>query len=147
MTHSTRKSRGFTLIEAMIVVAVVAVLAGVAYPSYQRQIMKVRRSDAHESLMKAAALQEQFYMDNKRYATKMSELGSVDTSGNPTDSPLSRERYYTVTVSASTATTFKVQAAPVSTGPQAKDTYCDKLTLDEQGKKDKTGTATVADCW
>jgi type IV pilus assembly protein PilE len=147
MTSGKQKVDGFTLIEAMITAAVIALLATIAYPSYSRTMIKVRRSDAHESLMKAVALQEQYYVDNKRYATKMSELGYLDKAGSPTDAPLSREGNYTITVSASTATTFTLRAAPVSGGPQAKDTYCDKLTITDKGIKGKTGTASVATCW
>ncbi len=145
MTSEKRKTRGFTLIEVMITAAVIALLVTIAYPSYSRTIIKVRRSDGHEALMKAVALQEQFYLDNKRYATKMSELGYLDKNGSPTDSPPSREGYYAITVSASTASTFTLQAQPA--GSQAADTYCDKLRIDDKGVKSQTGTSSVAACW
>lgn len=147
MTFASHKARGFTLIEVMITAAVIAVLVGVAFPGYTRMMIKVRRSDAHESLMKAVALQEQFYVDNKRYATKMSELGYVDGSGTATDSPKSREGHYTITVSASTASTFTLQAAPVSGAPQSKDTYCGTLSITDKGIKAKTGSSSLSDCW
>lgn len=144
---SGRENRGFTLIEVMMTTAVIAILVGIAYPGYTRTMIKVRRSDAHESLMKAVALQEQFYVDNKRYATKMSELGYVDGSGTATDSPKSREGHYAITVSAATASTFTLQAAPVSGGPQSRDTYCGTLSITDKGVKGKTGSASLGDCW
>ncbi len=152
MKSARSRQPGFTLIEVMITAAVIAILVGIAYPSYIRTMIKVRRSDAHESLMKAVALQEQFYVDNKCYATKTSDLGYVDGGGAATDSPASREGYYTLTVSGPTgvacAQTFTLQAAPVASGPQAKDTYCGTLSITDKGVKGETGSATnVNDCW
>lgn len=141
MAESRRSQLGFTLIEAMIVVAVAAILVGIAYPAYTGVMRKVRRSDAHESLMKAASLQEQFYVDNKRYATKMSELGY------PSDTPLSREGHYTITVSAAGTHTFTVQAVPLAGTAQAKDYDCkDWLRLDQSGTRTSSPKA-ASICW
>ena len=66
---------GFTLIEVMITVAIVAILAAIAYPSYIDYITKSARSEGVAAVMKLANLQEQYYLDNRVYATDMGDLG------------------------------------------------------------------------
>ncbi|MGX2033042.1 type IV pilin protein [Methylocaldum gracile] len=134
-----RKIRGFTLMELMIAVAVVGILAAVAFPSYQSQVIKTRRSDGKAALMSAAAKQEQYYLDNKTYANTMTALGY---SANPASSA---EGYYQISITASSATAFTLQAAPQ--GSQTSDTVCDNLTLNNLGTKTESGSGTVNDCW
>ena len=129
------KQLGFTLIEILIVVAIIGILAGVAYPSYTEFVLRSNRSEAQRELLRYANLQEQFFVDSRAYASDMTSLGgssaSIDTeSGN-----------YTISVSAQTATTFTLQA--VAKKGQVKDTGCTTLTVNEIGNK---GT-TSATCW
>jgi len=140
----TRKMRGFTLMELMIAVAVVGILAAVAFPSYQSQVMKTRRSDGKAALMAAAAKQEQYYLDNKTYANTMTALGYA---ANPANSD---EGYYQIGIAAATA------ACPIATcfsltatrqGSQGSDSICGNLTLNSSGAKGITGSGTVANCW
>ena len=81
--------RGFTLIEMMIVVVVVGILAAIALPAYQEQVRKSRRATAEAHLMDVAARQQQFLLDNRRYATDLATL----TVTTPTDV----SNFYTVT--------------------------------------------------
>lgn len=74
------RARGFTLIELMIVVAIVAILAAVAYPSYRDSISKSRRAEARAQLMDAVQYMQRFYSQNDRYdqtnaATPVAEIG------------------------------------------------------------------------
>ena len=145
-----KKNKGFTLIELMIVVAVVAILAAVAYPSYQDSVQKTRRADAKAALERAAGLQERFFTENNSYAFP-ADIGKVGGAS-------STEGYYTITlantdlagtscVSGGYAPCFLFTAT--ATGVQTKDTDCDKFTLDEKGvRAAKTkGGAVNAACW
>jgi len=132
----TRKMRGFTLMELMIAVAVVGILAAVAFPSYQSQVMKTRRSDGKAALMAAAAKQEQYYLDNKTYADTLAKLNVAAASP---------EGYYQISITASSATAFTLKAT--AQGSQASDTVCGDLTLDNLGTKTESGSGTVDDCW
>lgn len=117
-------SAGFTLIELMIVVAIVGILAAIAYPSYRDQVIKSRRSDAHSVLLDVAARQERFYFDNGSYANALSALSY---SADAIDTP---EGYYSVSITASSATSYTITAA--AQGDQASD---GDLTLDNLGNK------------
>ena len=74
-TKSRNAQRGFSLIELMIVVAIIAIISAFAYPSYERYVIKTKRSVAHNALLQVADRQQQFFMDNKRFATDITNLG------------------------------------------------------------------------
>jgi type IV pilus assembly protein PilE len=74
------KSLGFTLIEVMIVVAVIAILAAIAMPSYREQVAKSRRAEAKSELLKAEGWLERYYTDNNRYADSSLTANSVFAS-------------------------------------------------------------------
>jgi type IV pilus assembly protein PilE len=129
--------KGFTLIELMIVVAIVGILATIAYPSYQEHLMKSRRSDAQALLLDLAARQERYYFDEAKYANKLTLLKySADTINTP-------EGYYSVTTS-NTTTEFTATATPQ--GAQATD-KCGNLSIDQIGQKTRSGTAPLDRCW
>lgn len=131
MILPSRKSKGFTLIELMVVVAIVGILAAIAYPAYQDQVRKSRRAAAQSFLMNVAAKQQQYLIDARTYATTLATLGLT----TPTDvSP-----YYDVSFSATpTATTFNVIAT--SKGTQRKDLSGADLQLDQGGTKLPAGS-------
>jgi type IV pilus assembly protein PilE len=124
--------RGFTLVELMIVVAVIGILASIALPNYQEYLKKARRSAAQSHMMDIAQRQQQYLVDARSYATTLSILG-VDT-------PADVATYYTVELEASDGPppSFIVTATPVTGTPQAGDAT---LTLDN------TGAKTPADKW
>ena len=109
------QQRGFTLIELMITVAVVALLSAIAYPSYKGAMVKNRRATAQAHLSDIAQRQQQYLMDNRAY---------TDTVGNLNlTSPADVTRFYTVTISAAATSppSFTATAAPISSGPQVSD--------------------------
>lgn len=144
------KPNGFTLIELMIVVAIVGILAAIAYPSYQQQVRDSRRGDCAGALAGLANAMERFYTMNNTYVG--AAAGGV-ANGAPANTTYSAQcpvgggtPTYNLTIAA-TATNYTVQAAP--TGAQATDS-CGTLTLTSTGVKGVTGASggkTWQDCW
>lgn len=120
------RRNGFTLIELMIVVAIVAILAAIAFPSYQEHMKKAHRAAAQSFLMDVAQRQQQYLMDSRSYAADLATL----TMTMPTEV----STYYTVTVAAQAGPppAFTVTATPRPGTVQASDPT---LTLDNLGTK------------
>lgn len=132
-----RWERGFTLIELMIVVVIVAILAAIAFPSYQRYVLRSHRVEAQSVLSEAAARQERYYSQNNAYASTAAALNMT--------SNVSALQYYGLAISNVTATTYTLTAT--ATGGQAKDAQCLSLSLDQAGTRSNTGTGTGTTCW
>ena len=98
MKRDNRK-RGFTLIELMIVVAVVGILAAIAYPSYTDSVRKARRTDAKSALTEAAQKLEIFYARNSSYSADLTDIGYNNPNWNavPPNVP-NNQRYYQIRV-------------------------------------------------
>lgn len=146
------KQSGFTLIELLIAVAIAAILASIAYPAYQEQVMKTRRSDGIKGLMEIAGRQAGFKSNYAGYTTTLlkSDGCAGSACGLGFASTDSTDGHYTLSVvagAAGIATSYVARAAPKSGGPQTDD-ECGTLTLTETGTQGVTGTGvTVDDCW
>jgi type IV pilus assembly protein PilE len=133
-----RRAQGLTLIELMVVVAVIGILAAVAYPSYRSVVAKGRRSDARAALLDLAQRMERQYTERSTYAA--ATLGA--TGIYPGASP---QGYYTMSITAQTATAFTIKATP--TGVQSSDA-CGSFQYDNLGTKTVSGgTLGVSSCW
>jgi type IV pilus assembly protein PilE len=139
--HPTQRRRairpvaGFTLIELMVVVAIVAILAAVAFPSYREQVRKSRRAQAKADLIELTQNLERFRTVNNTYA-------GIALPFN--QSPRAGTSHYALTVSGNTANAFLLTATPA--GAQADD-RCGTLTVNQAGVKTESGSADYDDCW
>ena len=134
--------KGFTLIELMIGVAIIGVLASVAYPTYVGHLGETRRTDAQTALLELSQFMDRNLTMANRYDLKV--------DGNPIELPYtqspknSSSKFYTLALDADTltATTFTLVASPV--GEQSGDA-CGTMTLDNVGRK--TPSPTTSSCW
>jgi type IV pilus assembly protein PilE len=133
-------NKGITLIELMIAVAIVAILAAVAYPSYSRYMLTSHRTEAQTALVRISNLEERYFMDNNLYGS-LFNLGLTATSAATTLS--TENNYYTISVQVSGATYTLTATA---SGSQASDTECGTLSLNDSGHKNSS-TALADICW
>lgn len=133
------RRRGFTLLELMIAVAVVGLLASIAYPSYQGQMARSRRADAQQSLLELAQRLERYYTERGTYAG-----ASLGASGLFPSS--SRAGHYALAIASQTADGFSITATPG--GVQAGDA-CATFTYNHLGEQGVGGGATqsATKCW
>ena len=126
-------NRGFSLLELLIVVTIIGILAGIAYPSYTKSLVKASRGAAKAYLMEVAQKQQQFLLDNRAYGTE-AEITAL------TPAPKEFTNFYTLTIAtpAGNPPTFTATATPKAGTRQAGD---GALSIDQ------AGTRLPADKW
>ena len=124
------KQQAFTLIELMISVAIVGILAMIAFPSYQQYLIRGNRGAAQAQMMDIANRQQQFFLANRAYASKT----ALESSGYALPNDVSGKYGYAITVGTGTPPSFTITFTP--TGSQASD---GALTLDSAGIKTPDG--------
>ncbi|MFK8020179.1 MAG: type IV pilin protein [Pseudomonadales bacterium] len=125
---------GMTLIELMIAVAIVAILAAVALPSYDNFVKKSRRSDAASQLMQIMQQQERFFLNNMTYTTDLSDLGYTLSGGGVE----SESGFYRVTGGTCTGAPITRCVQLTGTALAAQDGDGD-MTLNSRGEKTHDG--------
>ncbi len=138
------RTRGFTLIEVMIVVGIIAILSAIAYPSYNDYMLRSRRGDAQNLLMRVAAEQERHYSQFNRYAL---DLSSAPPAGLGMTRLTSEHGYYTVSVAAGPSGNNQTYALTATAGGRQAIDQCGNLSLNSAGTKAYSGGLTNGACW
>lgn len=159
MSKSKRNSSsaGFTLIEIMVVVAIVGVLVAIALPSYQSYIARGNRAAARSALSQAAQYMQRFYAANDRYDADRTGAQTIWATMPPAllRSPADGTQLYAISntgagPSTATASTFTLIMRPLSTASMAND-KCGGFTMTQSGAKGITAAgataALIAECW
>jgi type IV pilus assembly protein PilE len=129
--QATLKHLGFSLIDVLITVAIVGILAGIAYPSYQSIMRKNNRAAAESYLGDVAQRQQQYLLDQRSYAPDVSTLGVA--------TPASVTPYYTIAIAVSAGPPPGFTASATPTGSQAGDLSGQALTITNTGTKGPSG--------
>ena len=138
---------GFTLLEVLTVVIVIAVLVAIAVPSWQQHVMRTRRASATEMLTHLQIAQERFFGRHARYATP-DELSRAEPVGLGLPAASDTAPYRLTLDTAPDGLAFSATAR--ANGAQAGDTYCVTFTIDHVGMRTATDAAGVdrsLDCW
>ena len=132
-------NHGFTLIEMMIVVAIIAIIAAWGYSSYRDTVLRSRRAEGVGELLEIADRMERYYSSQGTYIG-----ATLGTSASAVHSVSSENGYYNFAITAANAVQFTVTATPQ--GGQADDTKCGTFTLNSLGTRSASGT-TPDKCW
>ncbi|WP_082054927.1 type IV pilin protein [Cupriavidus basilensis] len=134
-----RLEAGFTLIELMVTVAIIAILASVAYPSYLQYVVRSNRVAAESFLLEVSSMQERYLVDNRAYASSLATLGYASLPAT-----VSPNYQITVAVVAGPPPGYVLSATPQG-GQATNDTACGTLTL--SGNGDKSASGGSLNCW
>ncbi|MDP1603869.1 MAG: type IV pilin protein [Legionella sp.] len=142
-------SKGFSLIELMIVIVIIAILATLAYPGYRDYITRARRTDGHSALLDLASRLEHYYSEQNTYQTATIGTGGVTDVRTFSTSP---EGWYSLSITEQTPSTFTISATPRN-AQAIDDRLCQNLTLNSLGIKGittgpaGTPTGSTKQCW
>lgn len=140
MKTTLRRVAGFTLLELMIVVVIIAILSAIAIPSYRQYVLRGHRTDATRALQDLAAREENYYFAKNAYSKVLTTdlNGSANMAGT----------YFNITIPSASSTDYTLRADAI--GTQEQDTTCAFFTLDRAGNSlsaSAGGADTSATCW
>lgn len=122
-----KTNAGFTLIELMIVVAIVAILAAIALPAYNNHVTKTRRTSASACMMEYAQFAERYRTTNMSYQGVAAAAPNLGCAAE-------LAQHYTFNVNSADAANFSVNATPIG-GQASRDTLCGELSINQTGKR------------
>lgn len=126
-----QKQRGVTLLELLIVIAIVGVLASIANSGYRGYMVQSHRGSVTSTLLDLAQRQEKYFLENGAYTASLDDLGSA------ADAPA----HYRLSVTTPSTGEYTLSATATPEGPQSVDTGCTTLSLNHLGQ------GMPADCW
>lgn len=146
---AAQRSRGFTLVELMVVVVIASILLAVAVPSYQVYVRQSRRTEAKTAVLDLAGREERYFSTNgANYSAVPADMGYT-AFGIPIGSG-----YYQLAVSVPATTpnapatpSYSITATPVAGQSQVNDLQCTSFSVDSSGAQFSTGTGTAPYCW
>lgn len=138
---TSKAQNGFTLIEMMIVVAIIGILAAIAYPSYQEYVLRGYRSEGMALLNDAAARQERYYSQTNTYVTADGDIEKLGLSATSLS-----DRYELSVSNPNESGGYLLTAAPK--GAQTADSKCGNFMLNARGVRSVSASgASPNDCW
>jgi type IV pilus assembly protein PilE len=156
-----RRNRGFTLVELIVAMVILATLAAIAIPSYNQYVLKSHRTEAKAALMDAASLEERYFSTSNLYTNNAMQLG-YGVAGPPPSIPVGTGYYVisiinssvpiapTAAVPGGTPATFTITVVPAPGSMQVNDTQCAVFTINSAGQQtalNSGGTDNTANCW
>jgi type IV pilus assembly protein PilE len=155
------RHQGFTLVELIVAMVILATLAAIAIPSYNQYVLKSHRTEAKAALMDAASLEERFFSTSNLYTNNALQLG-YGVAGPPPSIPVGTGYYVisnitssvplppTPTVQGGTPATFTITVIPAPGSMQVNDTACALFTINSAGQQtaqNSGGIDNTANCW
>jgi type IV pilus assembly protein PilE len=145
-----RLERGVTLIELVVVAALIAILATVAIPSYRSHVLRAHRTEARAALLALATAQEKFHLVCHRYAVDLDPEEEPDCEAARLDFPTRTERgLYSLRISSADVSSWTAESLPTGP-PQSADRACQAFVLASTGRKqawDAAGKDNALECW
>jgi type IV pilus assembly protein PilE len=155
-----RLAAGFTLVELMVVVIIVAILAAIAIPGYEHEVQESRRTEARTAILDLAAREQRYFATENTFTNSFGNLG-YSTAGSSPASITVGSGYYQVVVNVPAVNppdpnagnlappSFSITATPVTGSSQASDSACTSFTIDSAGYQSAQSTTgdDTATCW
>jgi type IV pilus assembly protein PilE len=145
ITRPLAKMRGVTLVELMVVIAVIGTLAAIAVPTYRRYLLRSQRSEAKIALMALQTAEEKYYLQNNTYTN---DVAGAPPAGLGLSATSETGKYdVAVTTFPADGQSYVATASPRAGGGQTDDSQCMNFTITERGVRAVSGSYGSQACW